>query len=66
MTPDEDDIIPELAGAKIIIADPLYRPICPPEAKFVSLPSEAFSGRIFRSEIKDLVSDLNTLLQEVI
>ena len=46
MTPDEDDIIPELEGAKFIIADPLYKPICPETAEFIALPSEAFSGRI--------------------
>ena len=57
VTPDEDDIIPELEDAAIIIADPLYRPICPAEAKFISLPSEAFSGRIFREDIPDLVAD---------
>lgn len=54
MTPDEDDIIPELADAAVIIADPLYKPICPAGAKFVDLPSEAFSGRIFRKDIPDL------------
>ena len=54
MTPDEDDIIPELAEAAVIIADPLYKPICPAGAKFVDLPSEAFSGRIFRKDIPDL------------
>jgi hypothetical protein len=66
LTPDEDDIIPELKGAQIIIADPLYRPICPPEAKFIEAPSEAFSGRIYRQEIIDPVSDLYKLLKEVL
>ena len=65
MTPDEDDIIPALAGAGIIIADPLYKPICPPEAKFVSLPSEAFSGRIFRKQIPNLISDFECIRKEV-
>ena len=66
VTFDEDDIIPELQGAEIIIADPLYRPICPPEAKFAAAPSEAFSGRIYRREIIDPVSDLNKFLEEVL
>ena len=57
VTPDEDDIIPELADAAVIIADPLYQPICPPEAKFIALPSEAFSGRIFRTDIPDLITE---------
>ena len=65
MTPDEDDIIPELDGAAFVIADPLYRPIVPQNAKFISLPSEAFSGRIYRDEIPDLVSDINELLIKI-
>ena len=57
VTPDEDDIIPELANAAVIIAAPLYQPICPPEAKFIVLPSEAFSGRIFRADIPNLITE---------
>ncbi len=48
---DEDEILPHLGEAEIIIADPLYRPICPPAARFVPLPHEAFSGRIYREQI---------------
>ncbi len=65
VTPDEDDIIPQLKGRSVIIADPLYRPICPAEAKFISLPSEAFSGRMFRSEIPDLVPDLGYITEKL-
>ncbi len=65
MTPDEDDIIPELEGAALVIADPMYKPIVPESAKFISLPSEAFSGRIYRDEIPDLVSDWRTFLENV-
>ena len=65
MTPDEDDIIPELEGAAFVIADPLYRPIVPESAKFISLPSEAFSGRIYRDEIPDLVGNINELLIKI-
>ena len=65
MTPDEDDIIPELEGAAFVIADPLYKPIVPESAKFISLPSEAFSGRIYRDEIPDLVGDINELLIKI-
>ncbi len=61
MTPDEDDIIPALTGRRVIIADPLYQPICPPEAKFIALPTEAFSGRIWRKDMPDLVSDFGCL-----
>ncbi|MCR5161930.1 MAG: nitrogenase component 1 [Lachnospiraceae bacterium] len=63
---DEDDIIPELQGAQVMIADPLYRPICPPGTKFAAAPSEAFSGRIYRREIIDPVSDLYKFLEEVL
>lgn len=65
MTPDEDDIIPELEGAAFVIADPLYKPIVPEGARFISLPSEAFSGRIYRDEIPDLVADINELLIKI-
>ena len=65
MTPDEDDIIPELADAKVILADPLYQPICPPQACFISMPSEAFSGRIFRKEIVDPVADFAAILNRI-
>ena len=65
MTPDEDDIIPELQGAAFVIADPLYKPIVPESAKFISLPSEAFSGRIYRNEIPDLISDPDSILSQI-
>ena len=36
-----------LEDAKIIVADPLYRPICPKDSIFYELPHVAFSGRIY-------------------
>lgn len=65
MTPDEDDIIPELAGAAYIIADPMYQPICPETAKFIPLPSEAFSGRIYRDDIPDLIAHPEAILDQI-
>ncbi len=65
MTPDEDDIIPALDGVQTVIADPMYRPICPAGTKFVSLPTEAFSGRIYRAQIPDLISAPESILKEV-
>lgn len=53
---DEDDLIPLLKKSKVLIADPLYRPICPESCKFIPLPHEAFSGRIYRNEIPDFVA----------
>ena len=52
----EDDIEKELKNSKIIIADPLYRPICPLDSIFISLPHEGFSGRIYRDEIPNLIN----------
>ncbi|MFD0896355.1 nitrogenase component 1 [Loigolactobacillus binensis] len=62
---DEDELIPHLAAATTIIADPLYQPICPATAKFVALPQEAFSGRIYHQVMPNLVSHLGTLLEEL-
>lgn len=64
MTPDEDDIIPELEEAAYIIADPLYKPICPDSAKFIPLPTQAFSGRMYRDDIPDLVRDPGLVLNQ--
>lgn len=53
---DEDEIIPLLPQNGIIIADPLYKPVCPENSRFFSLPSEAFSGRIYRKDIPNLIN----------
>ncbi|MBR5267176.1 MAG: oxidoreductase, partial [Lachnospiraceae bacterium] len=60
LTFDEDDVIEALANIKTVIADPLYRPICPEHAKFIPLPAESFSGRLYRNEIPNLVSNFDT------
>jgi hypothetical protein len=52
---DEDEIVPLLGNSGAIIADPMYRPICPADCRFVPLPSEAFSGRIYRKDIPNLI-----------
>lgn len=64
MTRDEEEVEEALVGAKVIIADPLFRPICPQDVRFVALPSESFSGRIYRSEIPNLISDLERFIKE--
>ena len=56
ITPDEEDVIEALKGIKMVIADPLYRPICPADTKFIPLPAENFSGRIYRNEIPNLIA----------
>ncbi|MBE6726219.1 MAG: oxidoreductase [Ruminococcaceae bacterium] len=55
---DEDDIAPYLADCEIVIADPLYKPIVPENVRFVPLPHEGFSGRLFRHDIPNLTEDL--------
>lgn len=47
-----------LKGMPVIVADPMYRPICPSDSLFYELPHEAFSGRIYRRKIPDLVKIL--------
>ena len=55
---DEEELEAHLKGAELVIADPLFRPICPETVKFVELPAESFSGRIFREQIPELVTGL--------
>ena len=50
----EEELREALKNAKIIIADPLYRPVCPKNAKFCELPHIAFSGRIYCKKIIDI------------
>lgn len=47
-----------MTNKKVIIADPLFKPISPDTAKFISFPHEAFSGRIFREEIYNLLEEI--------
>ena len=49
----EEEVQELLKDARIIIADPLYRPICPESSSFYELPHIAFSGRIFLRDIKE-------------
>lgn len=52
---DECELMPTLRKAGLIIADPLYEPICPPSAAFVPLPHIAFSGRLYEKDIPNLI-----------
>jgi hypothetical protein len=51
----EEALETRLQGADAVIADPLYRPVCPQGAAFYELPHVAFSGRCFRKRIKNLM-----------
>ena len=65
MLRDEVEIEKALQTAEIIIADPLYRPICPEGVRFLPLPAESFSGRIYRKQIPNLVADFESFAKEV-
>ena len=43
----EEEMENSLKNAQIVVADPLYRPICPIECEFYERAHIAFSGRIF-------------------
>ena len=43
----EEEMEEALKDAEIIVADPLYQPICPKHCMFYELPHIAFSGRIY-------------------
>ncbi len=62
----EEQIQQAMSKAKLVIADPLYRPICPPGVRFAALPSESFSGRLFRDQIPNLVTEFDQFLSEVL
>jgi nitrogenase molybdenum-iron protein alpha/beta subunit len=63
---DEDDLIPYLKQASCVIADPLYRPICPETVRFIPLPHEAFSGRIYREQIPELVTGFKEFYLQIL
>lgn len=48
----EEEMETLLKEADIIVADPLYRPICPRDSQFFEMPHIAFSGRIFLRNMK--------------
>ncbi len=61
----EEEAETMLKNAKVVIADPLYRPILPKGAKLIELPHEAFSGRCFRKTMKNLFTiDYDALRKE--
>lgn len=50
----EEDMEEALKDADIIVADPLYRPICPENCEFYDLPHLAFSGRIYKKKLEKI------------
>lgn len=61
----EDEIIPIIQNCRNIIADPMYLPICPASANFISLPHEAFSGRIYRDKIPNLIGNIDYITSKI-
>ena len=61
----EEELEAALQTAKTVIADPMFRPICPAGATFVELPAESCSGRIWRERILNLVKDFSDFICEV-
>lgn len=65
-TVGEEDVENALTDAKVVISDPLYRPICPQNAVFVPLPHLAFSGRCYLKQMENLPElDVKSLLKGV-
>ncbi len=52
----EEEIEPLLLGKDTVIADPLFFRILPDDNRKIRLPSEGFSGRLYRKEIPNLIN----------
>ncbi len=50
----EEELEQALTGTKVLIADPLYRPVCPKDCQLVQMPHIAFSGRIYAEKLPEL------------
>lgn len=59
VTEDEAVIAEEATRASVVIADPIYRHILPADGsvKFIDMPHDAFSGRIYHHLMKVFVGD---------
>ena len=61
----EEEIEAALRTAKTVIADPMFAPIVPEGVRFIPLPGENCSGRIYRNQIPNLVTGFDEWLKEV-
>ena len=52
----EEEMEALLQDAQIVIADPLYRTICPAATQFYDLPHQAFSGRSGWKTMRSLIT----------
>ena len=62
----EEEIDEAIRTASCVIADPLFKPICPAGARFIRLSAENFSGRIWREEIPNLITHFEDFAKEVL
>ena len=62
----EDEIQQAMSQAQIVIADPLFAPICPDGVRFIDLPTESFSGRLYREQIPNLINEFQSFINEVL
>lgn len=65
--PTETALTAELAHSPALLADPLYRALCPPDLPLLPLPHTACSGRIYEAQQRDLLDDevFSALLREL-
>lgn len=61
----EEELQHLLQAFTTIIADPLYRPICPKAAHFIPLGHEAFSGRLYEKRIPNLIRDFTAFAAQL-
>ncbi len=55
----EDSMAKAFSESEIVVADPLFEPICPAGVRFIRRPHEAFSGRCFsRENLNDICREL--------
>ena len=59
----EEDLINTLKQGQKILADPIYKRICPKKAVFYPFPHEAYSGRIYRGQMSNLMAGIREILK---
>lgn len=65
--PSETALIAMLADTAVLLADPLYQALCPPDLPFLPLPHTACSGRLYEAQQRNLLDDaaFSALLEEL-
>lgn len=62
----EEELEEAVREAEAVIADPMFAPIVPENVKFIPLPMECISGRIYRAQIPNLVTEFEAWCKEVL